>query len=173
MTSGPIDAIYLIISGAGPAPQMAHLIPTLARFKRPVFTILTDNAHRVVTPYQLSDLPHHHLINGYFDPILVTERPSGLVLVAPATFNTINKISQGIADTLAHSLIAEAIGDGWPIIVAPAMNKRLAHHPRLKQSIQTLSDWGLNVLHLVPDGDDVTMASIKTIEFAVESVISR
>ncbi len=164
-----LKAIYLIVSGASSARFVPDLLGQLAQFEWPVYTVLTDNAHNLLSPYNLADQAGHTLLDSYFDPILLNERPPGLTLVAPATFNTLNKISQGIADTLAHSLIAEAIGAGWPVIVAPSMNPALANHPRVAQSIETLQQWGVTVLEPHPEKALLVTASVQEMINAVRS----
>jgi phosphopantothenoylcysteine decarboxylase/phosphopantothenate--cysteine ligase len=115
------------------------------------------------------------LISSYFNPALLNGREPGLTLVVPATFNTLNKISQGIADTLPHSLVAEAIGAGWPVIIVPSMNVNLANHPQMARSLKTVREWGVLVLdahkeaHL--EGDLLMMASIEEIITAVKTAL--
>ncbi len=164
-----LKAIYLVVSGASSARIVPDLLAALTQFDLPVYTILTNNAPNVISPYNLVDQQGHTLIDSYFDPVMVNERQPGLTLVAPATFNTLNKISQGIADTLAHSLVAEAIGAGWPVIVAPSMNQALYNHPRVAQSITTLRSWDVTVLEPQPAEGLLVMASVDEITAAVRA----
>ena len=158
-----LKAIYLVVSGASSARMVPNLLEALIQFDLPVYTILTNNAPNVISPYNLVDQQGHTLIDSYFDPVMVSERQPGLTLVAPATFNTLNKISHGIADTLAHSLVAEAIGAGWPVIVAPSMNQALFNHPQVTQSIKVLHEWGITVLEPQPAEGLLLMASVDEI----------
>jgi len=164
-----LRSIYLVVSGASSARCVPDLLEILVQFKRPLYTILTDNAYRLISPYNLVDHPGHTLIDSYFDPVMVDERQPGLTLVAPATFNTLNKISQGLADTLAHSLVAEAIGAGWPVIVAPSMNQALYNHPQVSRSIALLQNWGVTVLEPRPERELLMMASVEEIAAVVKS----
>ncbi|MCB0164032.1 MAG: hypothetical protein KDI79_07400 [Anaerolineae bacterium] len=163
--------IYLIISGAVSTNSAPDLIRELARFDRPIYTFITDNASRLISPWQLAQQPGHRLVEGYFDASLAGEREPGLTLIAPATFNTVNKLSQGIADTLAHSLAAEAIGAGWPVVVVPAVNAHLANHPRFNHSLDTLRSWGVTICEPHLAGDLMQMASVETIIAAVSSIL--
>jgi phosphopantothenoylcysteine decarboxylase/phosphopantothenate--cysteine ligase len=92
-------------------------------------------------------------------------------VVVPATFNTLNKISQGIADTLPHSLVAEAIGAGWPVIIVPSMNSYLANHPQAIKSLKTLREWGVVVLESHLEKDLLVMASVEEIITAVKAAL--
>ena len=167
-----LKAIYLVVSGASSARMVPNLLEALIQFDLPVYSILTNNAPNVISPYNLVDQQGHTLIDSYFDPVMVSERQPGLTLVAPATFNTLNKISHGIADTLAHSLVAEAIGAGWPVIVAPSMNQALFNHPQVQRSISTLREWGVTVLEPQPERDLLMMASVEEVVNAVKTKLS-
>ncbi|MEW5959428.1 MAG: flavoprotein [Chloroflexota bacterium] len=163
-----INAIYLVVSGASSARCVPELLAALTQLDLPLYTILTDNAYRLISPYNLVDQPGHTLIDSYFDPVMVNDRRPGLTLVAPVTFNTLNKISQGLADTLAHSLVAEAIGAGWPVIVAPSMNQALYNHPQVSRSTATLREWGVTVLEPRPERELLMMAPVEEIIGAVK-----
>jgi phosphopantothenoylcysteine synthetase/decarboxylase len=167
-----ISAIYYVISGASAARCAPELIRHMAELDLPIFTLLTENAHRILSPYHLADLEGHILVDSYFDPALHEGRQPGLTLVAPATFNTVNKIAQGIADTLAHSLVAEAIGAGWPVILAPSMNPALANHPQMAQSLKNLQRWGVKVVEPHMEENLLVMASTKKIMEAIRYALA-
>ena len=166
MTIQP-EVIYLIVSGAASARFVPDLLEQLPQFELPIYTLMTDNAQRLISPRELAILPGHRFIDSYFDHTMFNARQSGLTLVAPATFNTFNKIGHGLADTLAHSLVAEAIGADWPVIIAPSVNPGLGNHPQFKRSLATLREWGVTVLEPRREGELLLMASIEEI---VESV---
>ncbi|MFN8457313.1 MAG: flavoprotein [Anaerolineae bacterium] len=166
-----IKAIYVVISGASAARLVPDIIEALTDFDLPIYTLLTDSAHQIISPYNLADLQGHQLVSSYFNPALLNGRQPGVTLVVPATFNTFNKIAQGIADNLPLSLVAEAIGAGWPVIVAPGMNQSLANHPQYKQSVKTLRAWGVNVLDSHLEKDLLLMASVEEIINAVKSAL--
>jgi phosphopantothenoylcysteine synthetase/decarboxylase len=73
--------------------------------------------------------------------------PPDAMVVAPATFNTINKLAAGISDTLALGLLNEAIGAGLPIVAVPFPNQMLSRHPAFKASIATLRSWGVRLVY--------------------------
>ena len=165
------SAIYVVVSGASSARCVPDLIQELSQFDLPIYTLLTDSALNIISPYHLADLQGHTFIDSYFDPALLTGHKPGLTLVVPATFNTVNKISQGIADTLAHSLVAEAVGAGWPVIIAPSMNPALASHPQFARSLETLQSWGVTVLEARSEGDLLIMASVDEIIATVREIL--
>jgi phosphopantothenoylcysteine synthetase/decarboxylase len=67
------------------------------------------------------------------------QRRSTAMVVAPITFNTINKLAHGMADTLAHSSLCEALGEGIPMLAVPMLNNYLAGHPSLARNVELLS----------------------------------
>ncbi|WP_330465027.1 flavoprotein [Streptomyces longwoodensis] len=68
--------------------------------------------------------------------------PDALVL-APATFNTVNKWAAGIADTLALGTLCEVAGLGVPIAVLPCVADALAAHPAYRESVARLRSMGV------------------------------
>jgi phosphopantothenoylcysteine synthetase/decarboxylase len=69
-----------------------------------------------------------------------------VVLVCPATFNTVNKLAVGIADTYAASVLAEALGSRVPIAVVPMVNEKLWGHPAWEPNLAALSASGVTFL---------------------------
>ena len=73
------------------------------------------------------------------------------ILVAPATYNTINKWANGISDTYALGVLAEATGLGVPIVVLPFVNTALASRAPFRRSVDSLRAESVTIL-LGPDG---------------------
>lgn len=69
--------------------------------------------------------------------------PPDAVVLAPATFNTVNKWAAGIADTLALGTLCEAAGLGIPIAVLPCVADALAAHPAYRDSMERLRGMGV------------------------------
>ena len=114
--------------------------------------VLTPSARSFVDMAEVEKLTGHPVRSEYKRPdepdVLP---PPDAIIVAPASFNTINKWAAGISDTLALGLITEAIGKGLQIVTIPAINAAQARHPAWRRSVETLSAAGVRVLH----GDDV------------------
>ena len=66
--------------------------------------------------------------------------------IAPATFNTVNKLAAGISDTLALGLLNEAVGSNLPVIAVPFPNQMLARHPAFVASVAVLRSWGVRLI---------------------------
>ncbi len=73
------------------------------------------------------------------------------IVVAPATFNTINKWAQGISDTYALGVLAEITGLDTPIVVLPFVNSALASRAPFRRSVECLRGEGVRIL-LGPGG---------------------
>ncbi|MFX0026100.1 MAG: bifunctional phosphopantothenoylcysteine decarboxylase/phosphopantothenate--cysteine ligase CoaBC [Candidatus Hermodarchaeota archaeon] len=84
----------------------------------------------------------HVLLAGY--------RPNAtgkadLILVCPATANTISKIANGIDDTPVTTIVSTAFGSSIPIVIVPAMHESM-FHPILEKNISTLKKYGIDIL---------------------------
>lgn len=78
--------------------------------------------------------------------------PADALIIAPATFNTINKLAAGIADTYALSSVADVIGRGVPTVVVPAVNEALAARRPFRHALDELRAEGVRVLFGPADG---------------------
>jgi phosphopantothenoylcysteine decarboxylase/phosphopantothenate--cysteine ligase len=153
-----LDLAYLIVTGTTTAPRATELVHALLGLVPRVITIATPNAAQVIAPRDLSVIPGNRLVESYFDAAILPRPPDGLVLVAPCSFNSLNKLAAGIADNLALSVTAEAIGRGTPVLVAPSLNAPLLRHPRAVSSLATLREWGVGVVGPVDSGDGPRLA---------------
>lgn len=80
--------------------------------------------------------------------------PPNAILVAPTSFNTINKWASGHADTLALGLITEGVGKELPLVAVPHLNSMQAAHSAFERSVAQLRADGVRVLH-GPEDDHV------------------
>jgi phosphopantothenoylcysteine synthetase/decarboxylase len=166
-----LDLAYLIVTGTTTAPRAVELVQGLLGMLPRVITIATPNAAQVMAPRDLSVIPGNRLVESYFDAAILPRPPDGLVLVAPCSFNSLNKLAAGIADNLALSLTAEAIGRGTPVLVAPSLNAPLLRHPRTAASLAILRDWGVSVIDPVDLGDGPRLAATDVILAEVQRVL--
>ncbi len=72
--------------------------------------------------------------------------PASAILVAPASFNTINKWAAGIADTLALGLITEGVGKSVPLAALPHLNSWQAAHSAFDRSVAYLRGDGVDIV---------------------------
>lgn len=154
-----LELAYLVVTGTTTAPLAVDLVRGLLELVPRVITLATPNAARVCAPRDLAAIPGNQLVESYFDAAILPRPPDGLVLVAPCSFNSLNKLAGGIADNLAMSLTAEAIGRGTPVVVGVSVNEPLLRHPRCQQSMATLSEWGVSVIAPQDSGGGPRLAS--------------
>jgi phosphopantothenoylcysteine synthetase/decarboxylase len=153
-----LELAYLVVTGTTTAPRAFELARGLLRLVPRLCTLVTPNAARVVAARDLSSVPGNRLVESYFDEAILPRPPDGVVLVAPCSFNSLNKLAVGIADNLALSLTAEAIGRGTPVLVALSLNAPLLRHPRTDRAIADLRGWGVSVIEPVDDGTGPRLA---------------
>jgi phosphopantothenoylcysteine synthetase/decarboxylase len=96
------------------------------------------------------------------------------VLFAPCSFiNSLNKLAHGVADNLALSIVAEAIGRGTPVIVGPSLNQPLLDHPAAQSSLRTLPNWNVMIVRPVDQGEGLRLAPSKHLIDAVRPFARR
>jgi phosphopantothenoylcysteine decarboxylase len=143
----PKPVLYLIVCAAPPAQRIGELVELLHQ--------AAWNVCVIPTPRVASWLDRHALAQQTGYPVRYDYKPPGdpdvlpradAIVVAPATFNTINKWSAGISDTFALGILNEAFGLKLPTIVAPYAKLSLAAHPEFDRSLKKLSAWGAHVL---------------------------
>src|SRR5215471_21147898 len=133
------DVAYLVLSGTTTAARGPELLQGLVALGfSTVIALPTPNASRVIAPRDLADVEGAQVVQSYFDLAIRPRPPRGVVLFAPCSFNSLNKLAQGIADNLALSVVAEAIGRGTPVIVGPSLNAPLLDHPMAQASLKRL-----------------------------------
>jgi phosphopantothenoylcysteine synthetase/decarboxylase len=153
------DIVYLILSGTTTAARCPELLRELVALGfSTVIAILTPNASRVVAPRELADVRGVQVVESYFDLAIRPRPPRGVVLFAPCSFNSLNKLSHGIADNLPLSVAAEAVGRRTPVIVGPSLNQPLLDHPITQTSFRTLLTWHVIIVPPVDEGEGPRLA---------------
>ena len=153
------DLVYLVLSGTTTAARCPELLRGLLGLGySTVIAIPTPNASRVIAPRDLDDVEGVQVVESYFDAAIRPRPPRGVVLFAPCSFNSLNKLAHGIADNLALSVVAEAIGRGTPVIVGPSLNAPLLEHPKAQASLRTLPTWGVTIVPPVDEGEGPRLA---------------
>ncbi len=158
--------LFLFGTGAGTCIQLPELIRALLAKGFTLYSVLTPNVAQVTAPAPLMEIPGNHWIHTYRQSPL-DRYPFGTLLVAPCTFNTFNKIALGLADNLATAMIADGLGAGCRVLIAPAMNRGLWAHPQTKTSLARLESWGCEIVPPQITDGQVTMAPVETIVSAL------
>jgi phosphopantothenoylcysteine synthetase/decarboxylase len=166
------DVAYLVISGTTTAARCPELLRGLVGLGfSTVIALPTPNASRVIAPRDLADIVGVRVVESYFDLAIRPQPPRGVVLFAPCGFNSLNKLAHGIADNLALSVVAEAIGRGTPVIVGPSLNAPLLAHPQAQASLRTLPGWGVTIVPPVDAGEGPRLAPTEQLIDAVRRYV--
>jgi phosphopantothenoylcysteine synthetase/decarboxylase len=159
VTSETFDVAYLALSGATTAARGPELLRGLIGLGfAHVIAIATPNAARVAALRELADIDGVQVVESYFDLAIRPRPPRGVVLFAPLSFNSLNKLAHGVADNLALSVVAEAIGRRTPVVVGPSLNAPLLAHPEAQASLAKLGGWGVHIVPPVDEGDGPRLA---------------
>jgi len=142
--------ILLIICGGISAYKSLEVIRLLKKRGSVVKTILTKSAKEFVTPLSVSSLSQEKVHDDLFNAENEAEidhislsRWADLILVAPATANTISKLSVGSSDDLASTVMLASNKD---IFLTPAMNVRMWEHPSTKENLNKLKKYGYKII---------------------------
>jgi phosphopantothenoylcysteine synthetase/decarboxylase len=146
-SSGSRPVLYIIACGGRPAGQLPAFVSFAQEQGWDVCVVATPDGTKFLKAAALAELTNHPVRSQYKQPdepdVLP---PADALIVAPATFNTVNKWAQGISDTLALGLLNEAVGLGLPMAAVPWPNVALARHPVFMRSIASLREWGMRVI---------------------------
>jgi phosphopantothenoylcysteine synthetase/decarboxylase len=147
-TGHGVRVLYHIVC-AGPPASEAHVLVELAQAEGwDVCVIATPQAVKFIDVPALERLTDHPVRSQYKHPTEPDVLPrADAIVVAPATFNTVNKWVGGMADTLPLSLLCEYVGFRTPIVLAPNVNPWLGQHPAFLRHLTELRGWGVVVLH--------------------------
>jgi len=142
--------ILLIICGGIAAYKSLEIIRLFKKKGAFVKTILSKSANKFVTPLSVTSLSQEKVYSDLFDHNNESEmdhislsRWSDLILIAPITANTISKLSYGMSDDLASTVV---LASDKIVFLAPAMNVRMWEHPSNKENLQKLKNFGYQII---------------------------
>ncbi len=92
-----------------------------------------------------------------------------VVLIAPATANTIGKIASGIDDTPVTTVVTTALGQRIPVVIVPAMHEPMYHHPIVRDNMRRLREIGVDFVTPTVEEGKAKMAPIEEIVAAVHA----
>ena len=128
--------VVLGVTGSIAAHKAVEVASQLTKRGCAVRVAMTPDAQRFVTPLPFQTLSQHPVVTDLFDERddwkpkhIAWADEANLLLVAPASANTIAKLAHGLADN-ALTCIALALNPSTPVLIAPAMNGKMWRHPR-------------------------------------------
>ena len=138
--------ILFVICGGVSAYKSLETIRLFKKSNAQIKTILTKSAKEFVTPLSIASLSQGKVYDDLFNVENETEmdhialsRWADVIVVAPATANTISKLSQGSSEDLASTVI---LASNKQVFLAPAMNVRMWEHPSTKDNLKILKSFG-------------------------------
>ena len=142
--------ILFVICGGISAYKCLETIRLFKKNNAEIKTILTKSAKEFVTPLSVSSLSQGKVYDDLFDIENETEmdhialsRWADVILIAPATANTISKLSQGSSEDLASTVI---LASNKQIFLAPAMNVRMWEHQSIQNNLKILKGYGYKII---------------------------
>ena len=142
--------ILVVICGGISAYKSLELIRGLKKKQVEIKTIITKSAKEFVTPLSITSLSQGKVYEDLFSSESESEmdhislsRWADLIIVVPATANTISKLSNGLTDDLASTVL---LASNKKIFIVPAMNVRMWDHPSNKKNIIKLREYGYSII---------------------------
>jgi len=142
--------ILYIICGGISAYKSLETIRIFKKNGAQIKTILTNSAKEFITPLSVASLSQGKVYTDLFSVENETEmdhialsRWADVILIAPATANTISKLAQGTTDDLASTVV---LASNKSIYLAPAMNVRMWEHQSTKQNLKKLINYGYKLI---------------------------
>ncbi|MFX1311726.1 MAG: bifunctional phosphopantothenoylcysteine decarboxylase/phosphopantothenate--cysteine ligase CoaBC, partial [Promethearchaeota archaeon] len=136
-----------------------YLSPTIARelmrLGAEVICVMSESAAKLIHPSLMEWATGNKVITKLTGAVehvyLAGERPrsvgkADLILICPATANTISKIACGIDDTSVTTVVSTAFGSSIPIVIVPAMHESMYKHPILRKNEEKLRECGIDIL---------------------------
>lgn len=139
-----MSVLYVIACGGRPASDLPSFVEYCQTQSWDVCVIASPSGMKFIDQARLKDLTGDAVRHDYKQPGEPDALPPpDAFVIAPATFNTVNKWAGGISDTLALGLLNEAVGLGLPLVCVPWPNRALAKHPAFTTSVSRLKQWGV------------------------------
>jgi phosphopantothenoylcysteine decarboxylase / phosphopantothenate---cysteine ligase len=168
--------IVIGVTGSIAAVRVVDLIRDLIRRGAEVHAVMSPAAAQILHPYALEYASGHPVIREITGRVEHVEfcgvgGKADLLLVAPATANTIGKMAQGIDDTPVTTFATTAIGSGKPVMVVPAMHEAMYRHPAVLRNLDALREMGICVIDPRIEEGKAKIASSAHIVLEVERML--
>ncbi len=143
--------VALGVTGSIAAVKTVELAHELRREGAAVRAVMSDAATGIIGPWALefaTDNPVVTELTGSVEHVQLCGQTgwADVLLIAPATANTVGKIAAGIDDTPVTTCATTALGADIPAVVAPAMHEPMYDHPAIPENLATLESWGVDTV---------------------------
>lgn len=151
--SGSLEGrtIVLAVTGSIAAVRTVELARELIRRGADVYAVMSEAASWIINPMALHYATGNEVVTAISGKVehvefFGKEGRADLLLVAPATANTVGKMAAGIDDTPVTTFATTAIGAGKPVMVVPAMHEDMYRHPAVAGNLDKLRSWGIAIV---------------------------
>lgn len=139
------NVLYLVVCAVPGAERTIERVEAEQKSGWDVCVVATERALHwfdAAAVEQITGHPIQSRMRRYGEPLF--EPLGDAVVVAPASFNTINRIASGFADDMASGLVCEAIGRTVPVTIEPQLGPAFAAHPAFVGHVALLESAGVN-----------------------------
>ncbi|GAB6860066.1 bifunctional phosphopantothenoylcysteine decarboxylase/phosphopantothenate--cysteine ligase CoaBC [Haloplanus litoreus] len=141
--------VALGVTGSIAAVKTVELAHELRRHGASVRAVLTDGARGIVHPWAVefaTETPPVTELTGAVEHVDLCGREgwADVLLIAPATANTVGKVAAAVDDTPVTTCATTALGADIPVVVAPAMHEPMYDHPGVLDAIDRVESWGVD-----------------------------
>ncbi|MGB9926993.1 MAG: bifunctional phosphopantothenoylcysteine decarboxylase/phosphopantothenate--cysteine ligase CoaBC [Methanosarcina sp.] len=168
--------IVLGVTGSIGAVRVVELAREFIRNGAEVHAVMTDAATHILHPDALHYATGNPVITKLGGRVEHVEfcglkGRADLLLIAPATANTIGKIAYGIDDTSVTSFATTALGSETPLMIVPAMHESMFRHPAVVENLKKLQGWGISIVGPRLEEGVAKIASNQEIVLEVERLL--
>ncbi|KAF5435189.1 phosphopantothenoylcysteine decarboxylase / phosphopantothenate--cysteine ligase [Candidatus Methanophagaceae archaeon] len=174
--------ICLCLTGSVSIMDSPHIARTLIRHDAEVITVMSKEAMRLIHPNLMewsTGNPVISEISGKIEHISLAGEQEGkkgladLILICPATANTIGKIASGISDTPVTAISMVALGSKTPIIISPSMHYSMFQNPYVQKNISSLEKMGVKFLNPRIEENKAKIATVEDVSSYILNFFSK
>ena len=146
---GPLENKYIVlgVTGSIACYKALDLASKMVQAGALVDTVMSYGATQFVTPLAFRSITHREVVTDTFDPDshysvehVALAKQADVIVIAPATAHCIAKLAAGLAD---NALTTTVIAASAPLLVAPAMDGNMFHHPATQENLDKLRKRGV------------------------------
>ncbi len=140
--------VALGVTGSIAAVKTVELAHELRRQGATVRAVLSGSAQGIIHPWAVEFATENDVVTEITGAVEHVELCgydgwADVLVIAPATANTVGKIAGAVDDTPVTTTATTALGAGMPVVIAPAMHEPMYDHPGVLEAIETVADWGV------------------------------
>ncbi len=166
--------IVLAVCGSIAAIEAPKLARELMRHGADVIPVLSESGKMIIHPWALECVTGKKTITqttGFCEHVEYCgdwEGKCDMLLICPATANTISKIASGIDDSVITTFASTALGAEIPIVIAPAMHESMINNPFVQGNIEKLKKAGVRFVDPKMEEDKAKLDWEAVVEFVLK-----